>query len=103
MSQRWCLSSSRLKHYIKTICRISMVIVQCHHCKGDVEFDDDADGEYSCPHCDGLLYTCNQEIKYSDFMIKLKIQIFIFFFVIIFFGVLLLLGGKSCTGTGCGG
>ena len=32
-----------------------MAVIQCPHCQKDVEFDDDAVGEYSCPHCDGIL------------------------------------------------
>ena len=30
-----------------------MVEILCPHCEGEIEFDDDASGEFECPLCDG--------------------------------------------------
>ena len=29
-----------------------MVEIQCPHCEGDIELEDEASGLFDCPHCD---------------------------------------------------
>ena len=29
-----------------------MVVIQCPHCNGDIELEDDTFGLFDCPHCD---------------------------------------------------
>ena len=39
--------------------RLTMTIIQCPHCDGDVELPDGAVGLFDCPHC-------NNEFEYGD-------------------------------------
>ena len=41
------------------VTRLTMTIIQCPHCDGDVELPDGAVGLFDCPHC-------NNEFEYGD-------------------------------------
>ena len=53
------LYDKRPNSYSLEVTRLTMTIIQCPHCDGDVELPDGAVGLFDCPHC-------NNEFEYGS-------------------------------------
>jgi len=53
------LALKLLKPYRTAISGISMVVIQCPHCGGEIELHVDGFGLFDCPHCE-------EEFSYGD-------------------------------------
>ena len=86
--------------------------VECPLCAETVDLGSDKPGTYECPYCTGdfeykpiqrnfVIDWIWKEYQSSPMLMKIKIGILFFFFVMILMAIPLLLGMEPCKGAGC--